>query len=224
MLTHNFLGIEVGFKLFCTLKMVVGPRWQFSTCTLKLLFGPLSTNSTCTLKLLLVAPFRARYLHITLDVGSPFERIVLTRYSYCLWPLWKQSTYTLQLLLAASLKARNFTLPLLLVASLKARNFTLHFLLGQGTRYLHITIAFGGTFENRVMPHYNCCCQPLGKQEFNITVAVWCPFQSKVLTPYDCCLGPLWTQGITTLQLLLAAFWKWWNFILELLIGAPLKV
>jgi len=58
MLTHNFLGIEVGFKLFCTLKMVVGPRWQFSTSTSKLLFGPLSKQGTYTLHLMLGAPLK----------------------------------------------------------------------------------------------------------------------------------------------------------------------
>jgi len=31
--THNFLGREVGLKLFfiCTLEMVLGPLWKYST-------------------------------------------------------------------------------------------------------------------------------------------------------------------------------------------------
>jgi len=55
--TPNFLGIEVGLKLFfiCTLEMVVGPLWKHSS--------------------------------------------LLTHYSCCWWPLWKQDTYTLKLLL-----------------------------------------------------------------------------------------------------------------------------
>ena len=40
-LTHNFLGIEVGLKLFfiCSLEMVVGPLWKDGTYTLQLLLG-----------------------------------------------------------------------------------------------------------------------------------------------------------------------------------------
>ena len=40
-LTNNFLGIEVGLKLFfiCLLEMVVGPLWLYSTNTLQLLLG-----------------------------------------------------------------------------------------------------------------------------------------------------------------------------------------
>jgi len=49
-LTHNFLGIEVGLKLFfiCTLEMVVGSLWKQGT-------------------------------YITVAVGDPIERKLLAR-------------------------------------------------------------------------------------------------------------------------------------------------
>jgi len=89
-LTHSFLGIEVGLKLFfiCTLKMVVGPLWKHSS--------------------------------------------LLTHYSCCWWPLWKQGTYTLQLLLVVHLKVW----------------------------YLHIKIAVRGLFESKALTHYSCCWGP----------------------------------------------------------------
>jgi len=67
------------------------------------------------------------YLHITVAVGGLFDCIVHEHYN-C-WPLWKQGTFTLRLLLGTSLKARS----------------------------LYITIAVGGLFESKVRKHYNCC-------------------------------------------------------------------
>jgi len=50
---------------------------------------------------------------------------LLTHYSCCWWPLWKQGTYTIKLLLGALLKAR----------------------------CLHITNAVGDPFESMVFTH-----------------------------------------------------------------------
>jgi len=66
-----------------------------------------------------------QYLHITVAVGGPLDSTVLSYYNCCWWPLWKQGTYTLKLLLGASLKAR----------------------------YLNFTIAVGGPFESKVFTH-----------------------------------------------------------------------
>jgi len=64
-LTHNFLGIDAGLKLFfiCTLEMVAGPLWKYSTYTLQLLLASLWKQGT-----------------------------VLTHCNRCLRPLWKQGT------------------------------------------------------------------------------------------------------------------------------------
>jgi len=64
-------------------------------------------------------------------------------------------------------------------------------------RYLHITVAFGGYFENRVLTQYFLLGAPSIK------------FKSRVLIHLSGGRGPLWKQ-IT--------------FKLQLLLGGPLKV
>jgi len=99
--------------------------------------------------------------------------------------LWKDGTYTLQLLLAAlwqhsSLRAHCncclcplwkhiiYTLQLLLLVTLKAR-------------YLHLKAAAGGPFESQLLAPYSCC---------------WGPFESEVLKHYNYGWRPLWKHGI----------------------------
>jgi len=90
-LTHNFLGIEVGLKLFfiCSLEMVVGSLWKDGTYTLQLLLRSLWQHSTCTLQLLYGSPLKARCLHIKVAVGGPFESKALKHYNWCWGPLGK---------------------------------------------------------------------------------------------------------------------------------------
>jgi len=55
-------------------------------------------------------------LHITVDIGGPFESVVslLTHYTCYCGPLWKRRTYTLQLLLWSHWKQSTYTTQLLL--------------------------------------------------------------------------------------------------------------
>ena len=124
--------------------------------------------------------FESKEFYISVSVGGPFEIKVLTYYSSGWGPLWKQGAYTLQLLLGASLKARNIALHLLLGAPLKLR-------------CLHIAVAVGG---------------PLKAEYLHTKVSFRGPsimFKSKILTHFSCCWGPLWKQITVKLQLLLGA-------------------
>jgi len=46
-------------------------------------------------------PFESKAFYVKVAIASPPEIKVLTHYNCCWGPLWKQATYTLQLLLGA---------------------------------------------------------------------------------------------------------------------------
>jgi len=100
---------------------------RYSTYTKKLL-----KNSTCILQLLLVAPLKARYLYITLVVGSPFESIVHTHYNCC-WGPFECSYFHITIAVGSLFGSKEF----------------------------YITFAVGGPFESIVLTHYSCCWGPL---------------------------------------------------------------
>jgi len=100
--------------------------------------GHLWNHSTCTLQFLLVAPLKARYLHIAIVVGARL----------------KQGTYTLRLLLGASLKVEYLHINFFqgpLQRSFKAE-------------YLHNYVVLGGPFESRLLLNCSCCWGPFWKQ------------------------------------------------------------
>ena len=125
-------------------------------------------------------------------------------------PLWKYSTYTLQLLLGALWKHSRptYTLQLVLGPLWEQSTYTLQLLLGalwkhsrptytlqllvgplreQGTYTLQLLLRAYWK-HNILLTHCNCCWQPFWKQR---------------ILHYSCCWGPLWKHSTCTLQLLL---------------------
>ena len=109
--------------------------------------------------------------------------------------LWKQATYTLQLLLAASLKARNFTLQLLLGLLCKHSTCTLQWPWGPVWKY--------DTYTLKLLLGAS-----LKAKNFTLQLLLW----------------PLWNQDTFTWQLLFGAPVKP-SYLLsgKLLSGTPLK-
>jgi len=91
-------------------------------------------------------------LHITVDIGGPFESVVslLTHYTCYCGPLWKRRTYTLQLLLWSPWKQSTYTTQLLL-----------SFLPSRGPAH---TVVVRGPFESRVTYWHIVVWGPLGRQ------------------------------------------------------------
>jgi len=82
-----------------------------------------------------------------ISVRGPSEKKVLTHYSCLSGPLWKQGTYTLQLLLGIPSKNKVLTYYNCCWGPLwKQITFKLQLLLGASSKakYLHITVSVGG--------------------------------------------------------------------------------
>jgi len=116
-------------------------------------------------------PLKVEYLNITAARGDPFENKVFTHCSCCWGPLWKQSTYTLQLLFGALMKTGNLHSAAFVGGPYQSRALT-HY------------IATGDPLESRVLTHCSCCWGPSKAEYVRITEAVGGPLKAVCLL-YD---------------------------------------
>ena len=134
-------------------------------------------------------PFESKvtYLYIT-AVAGPFESKVLYR---CWWgAYWKRKpTYTLQLLIVVPLKTEHLHNAVAVGRPCQAEY--LHIIVAVGdlfesrVAYLHITVAYCGPSESRVLIHNAVAVgRPCKAEYLHITVVVGGPFECRVLN-YD---------------------------------------
>jgi len=165
-LTYLHITVAVG-GLFETLKLFLGAPLKARYLHITVAVGGLFESkeyyitvavgdrfeSKVLTHLLLGASMKARYLHITIAFGSLCESKVLTHYSCCWGPLWKQSIYPLQFLIEPlqwSWKAEYLHISVAVGGSLKVD-------------YLHIAVVVYGPFESKVPARYNFCRGALWK-------------------------------------------------------------